>query len=316
MIGFLIVLFSFTTSPEAHAWGRQGHSLIGETSARILGKEFHNDVLHQHSYDVGYYANIPDILWKLTPAERERERFNHYMRWDVYKRKIPTTRDLQAALQMPRVEFNKKYIDIDNEVGRAFWRIREMEEQLTVVARQLKNMVAPKGSAPRGGEQHQAQLGWLKLAGFIAHYVGDLSQPLHVTENEFGPPGDVNLHWFYEDIVIDELTPELRTLVYAQARAQWPGFHKLNESVATLDLLTQLTQYSLQQLPVLLKIDKQVGRDDIAKAARAYRAQTVERMSRSVLVLTEILSRHLDWQDQPNKFFLFDYKPEWVPYPK
>lgn len=298
---------------KAYGWGRQGHSLIGETAARVIAEKMNFGLLQERAYDVGYYSNVPDFVWKKSPEIYKIERPNHYIHLDTLRTRIPTQKDLMSALQLSRLAFNTKFTDIDFLHGRAFWRIRELEEELTTTALKLKNL----GSKTENIEtKHQLQYKWLLLVGVISHYVGDLSQPLHTTENFDGQKNNQQgIHAFYEDTVVDYLTPELRTEVLKLTRAAWPSFHKKNQGLTTLELLYKLTLDSLKEVQTILDQDKKIGRANIKKAANVYHKQIASQMTRSALVLAELISRHLDWSFNNTQFYLFNGEPNYISYP-
>jgi hypothetical protein len=59
--------------------------------------------------------------------------------------------------------------------------------------------------ALRDGEKERA----IAMAGVLAHYVGDLSQPLHVTRNHDGwETGDPGIHYFFEIRNVETRDPD------------------------------------------------------------------------------------------------------------
>lgn len=295
------------------AWGRQGHSLIGENSARVIAEKLNFGLLLERAYDIGYYSNVPDFIWKKTPEIYKIERSNHYLDLDVFMARIPTRKDLMGALQLPRVDFNNKYKDIDVSMGRSFWRVREIEQDLTVITQKLK---ALGNETKSRDEKHKLQHQWLLLIGIISHHVGDLSQPFHATENFDGQKSGQNgIHSFYEETVVDHLTPELRIEVLKSTIAQWPKFHAENKNITTLELLYKLTLDSLKEVNTILAQDKKIGRTNIKKAATAYHKQIAADMTRGCLVLAELISRQLDWASDSTRFFLFKGEPDYIAYP-
>lgn len=318
----IVFVLNFFTANKANAWGRQGHSLIGETSARVIAKELNFEILFAKAYDVGYYSNVPDLIWKKNPNTYKIERFNHYMDLDLFKNQMIKPKDLSMydfllqEFRLDRVEFNKKYPQIENAAGRSFWRIRELEEKLTQITQELKSISAMP-IAETQNKRFELQKDWLKYIGFISHYVADLGQPLHVTSNfDGGKSNQPGIHSHYEDKVVDELTPALRVQVLEGTQKKWREFHKKNASRSTTELLLTLTENSESQIEPLLKTDQKIGRSDIKKSSDAHKAQILERMIDSSLVLAEIISRQLGWQSDMQRFFTFEAEPPFVGYPK
>jgi hypothetical protein len=354
-----LTLNTFLFSSVAMAWGRQGHSLIGETAARVVAESQDFDLLLSRAYDVGYYSNVPDMIWKRTDAIHQLERHNHYMDIDIFVNSIlgdakddtqgdANEQSLDLALllkefKLDRLTFNKKYPQIDSKAGRSFWRIREFETRLTAITEKLKaldhsviengrakNMTGKYGAdfakatpaTLKDNEdlkirKHQLQREWLQVIGYISHYVGDLGQPLHVTSNHDGQhTNQPGIHSYYEDAVVDVLTPELRVDVLEKAQKRWPSYHKRHAQLATLEVLMKLTQSSIDEIEKLLAIDRKHGREDILKVREKYKKQITERMVDSSLALAEIISRQLGWQANTDRFYLFEPEPDYVDYPR
>jgi hypothetical protein len=68
-VGFSITLL---IPLSAGAWGRRGHQIVGETAAILAAQEPGASFLKNQSFNMGYYANCPDIIWK-RPATYEYE---------------------------------------------------------------------------------------------------------------------------------------------------------------------------------------------------------------------------------------------------
>ncbi len=46
------------------AWGKQGHAIVNQTAALLLSEETKYDFLREHAFDLAYFSNVPDIVWK------------------------------------------------------------------------------------------------------------------------------------------------------------------------------------------------------------------------------------------------------------
>ncbi|NJL26207.1 MAG: hypothetical protein HC902_14330 [Calothrix sp. SM1_5_4] len=63
-------------SPSAvWAWGKRGHQIVAETAAHLVAGQPEARFLRNHSFDLGYYANVPDVIWK-KPATYDIEKRN------------------------------------------------------------------------------------------------------------------------------------------------------------------------------------------------------------------------------------------------
>jgi hypothetical protein len=298
-----LVLFAPSVS---FAWGRRGHQIVAETAIYLNSA---NDTgLRWHSFDIGYYANVPDFFWK-KPSNYDTEKPQHFMDMELFDREFAKRPEIKKPFELSRKEFEAKFPDIKPMAGRAFWRIREMSAQLGKIADQLR-------AIPEEGQQKERQalqLKWLLMAGTLGHYVGDLSQPLHVTENyDGGMTGQKGVHSFFEDICVDQAYPHVQDKVNTLAQKQWPAFKKKNADKSVLDMITVLAEGSKKDLPILLAIDKKTKRDEVAKTCAKYEQMIVNRITESTLILAEIYRRNLGWKFDNDKFFLFAGEPEYI----
>src|SRR4051812_23773632 len=83
-----IVLFSLLlTYSSAHAWGRRGHSIVCQSAATLASVESKGKFLKNHSFDIGYYCNVPDFIWK-EPSTYALEKSNHFMDMEIFERAL------------------------------------------------------------------------------------------------------------------------------------------------------------------------------------------------------------------------------------
>lgn len=293
----------------AWAWGKRGHQIVGETAAMTVANEPGAGFMRARSFDFGYYANVPDFVWK-RPASYAQEKSQHFMDLEIFERGFGKDSDPAAAFNLSRKEFDAKFPMIKEDAGRAFWRLREMVAQLEAVSAHLREMKADAPAKDRQALQER----WLVIAGTLGHYVGDLGQPMHVTENYDGQlTGQKGLHSFFEEDLVDEIYPELLVAVNARVKSQWPEFKKKNSGKSLIALLSQLTSSSLAALKPVLQLDKKGNRDVSEKNAKRYEKIYVERMADSALVLAEIWRRNLGWKFDGNKFYFFSGEPAFIP---
>lgn len=172
----ITLLLVLSLSVPAFAWGKRGHQIVAETAALVVSSEPNNAWMRVHSFDFAYYANVPDLVWK-RPATYPQEKPQHFIDLDVFQREFAKRKDVEKPFALSRKDFDAKFPEIKADDGRAYWRIREMAAKLDKVTEQIK---ALKDDQVK--ERQSLQEKWLMLAGPMAHYVGDLSMPLHVSE--------------------------------------------------------------------------------------------------------------------------------------
>lgn len=316
-----VVFFSLLTiSSVASAWGRRGHSLVCETAAYLAvsqnapSQEVH--FLKQHSYDLGYYCNVPDFIWK-RPGLYEKERSNHFMDLEAFEREVKES-DRQAqnsVFEMPRAEFDKKYKAITEAEGRSWWRIQEMDALLKKTTLALQNKKLNRK------ERQSLQGDWLLQAGVMGHYIGDLAMPLHVSENYNGQlTGQKGLHGYFEESIVDDLYLQkdfgLQETVYREALKLWPQFLEKSKGSDTLTLIRELSKNSQSAVPQLLAEDKKNGRSNLQKASQGLKDLVVARLVQGTLYQALQYSRNMDFSFDGDKFYEFRETPTFIEPPK
>ncbi|MEQ1877137.1 MAG: hypothetical protein ABL958_10855 [Bdellovibrionia bacterium] len=300
LVSFLFATFSNET---AFAWAHRGHALIATSAAYVLAKE--SPMLKEKSFDLEYYSNVPDKIWKDDKSVEMSERPEHYMNLEIYQRELKAQK---IPFLKNRDEFFKKFPALADQGGRAYWRVAELSDDLSEIALQLR---VSDGSDV--AKHQDLQMKWLVHAGILGHYVGDLSMPLHASENKDGEATkQKGIHGYFEADVVDEIFPSLEASLIERVKAQWPTFHSQNAKKDAFDLMVELGYDSLSKKDELLELDKTKGRN-LKNASAQYRVLILDRLTRSSLVLAEIWSRHLGWKYSRERFFNFDPKPAYIP---
>lgn len=307
--GALTALAILTTSASAHAWGKRGHSIVCQTAAYLAAQSPKGEFLKSHSFDLGYYCNVPDLVWK-KPNTYKVEWTNHFMDMEIFDRGLKNSK-VEKPFELERGKFNSEFPEIKDEAGRAYWRIRELGKRLDEATAKLNRTDLSKD------DRHKAQADWLVTSGAIGHYVGDLAQPLHVTENYDGQMSEQKgIHSFYEEALVDELFFQrglnLEDRVQRLAESYWPAYKKKVEKMSDQQLLEMLAKESNAALADVLKTDKKVGRKDIKKAAKAHQASITRRLVAGSLAEAELLRRRLGWDYNGDRFFTFVSEPDFI----
>ena len=295
---------------NANAWGKRGHSIVCQTAAALLAaSEPKAEFLKKHSFDLGYYCNVPDLVWK-RPATYDLEFPQHFMDLEIFERAFKKSPRATDPFLLSRAEFEQAYPDVPLSAGRSYWRIQELTADLKRTADSLS-------TKPNADLQEKC----LVLAGAIGHYVGDLSQPLHVTENYDGAmTKQKGIHAFFEDTLVDELSSTehpsgLEATVGDDAQKGWPAFHKQSSARTILQLIEDLAKTSNETIPKILSLDKETRRTDVKKASRVFEPILRARLAAGSLALAELWSRELGWTYHGEKFYNFSSAPAHIALP-
>ncbi len=295
-ISFLI----FSAPVTAFAWEKHGHSLICEAAAYALSDK--TPFLKSASFDLGYYCNVPDLIWKREKTYK-MERDEHFVDLEIFKRVMG---DKPEWLK-DRKEFFKKYPGA-KDAGSTFWRISEMCVELGKARLKIEGTVSMR--IPEKVFQNMIS-SWLTIAGTMGHYVGDLAQPLHTTENYDGQFSDQKgVHAYYENDQTNEIYPELTSAVFNRVNLEFKEI-KNKEKLDCFDLARELADISHQEVPALLESDKKLGRADVKKAAVANQPAIIKQMSRGAVYLAVIWDRYLPKNFNAEKFHAFAEAPKY-----
>lgn len=285
----LSLFFALSASPS-WAWGRMGHQVIGEVAGELApaGREFWS----RNALNLGQLALVPDTLWKSGPSGRE-EGPTHWFHVDVYTSDpwvLPGRFDSFDATV-------DDYGDVSvEENGTAFWRARQFFDL-----------------SRKGFESGRYEVG-LQMAGVLAHYVGDLSQPLHVSQDYDGRFGlQTGIHGFFETTV---LSRKDRRDVIAAVRAKAallladPNFAaSMNRGIA--QAIREEMARSAQFIERVLDQDERLGRG--VEGTEAQYRLAVDRMADGAATLALILGQI--WKDAgqpPVRETLRVNDPSWV----
>jgi len=198
-----LCLLAFSLAPlQALAWGETGHSLIASTGASLTSQG--QDFFQANVANFGHLTTIPDVLWKSTNAKEEGP--NHWFQADYY---FPSCSASDIAT------FPKSYAQAVTQYGQSVvtaqgtgpWRVRQL------YAMAVKSL--------QSGDVNSA----MQYMGTMSHYIGDMSQPLHDSENYDGGMTSSNgkgtgVHYFFESENISKANQSsMQTAVMTQAQA-------------------------------------------------------------------------------------------------
>lgn len=285
-----LLFFTQLHSGVAYAWGNLGHRIVGKVATELAeeGSLFWGS----NSQAIGEFSNTPDVSWKNGPTA-STEKPTHWFQFDFYS---PQDGQLPSFFKV-YAEVVKHYNEQTvTENGTATWRVEQFYLQA------LKHL--------RASQYIEA----LQLAGAMSHYIGDLSQPLHVTVNYDGQlTNQKGIHKFFEtDNLEAGSAAEIETEVVARAKALMknPEFRKSFDEDLMHAMLVA-SRRSTVDVAQILALDKQGGRS--GRSADAMREIAVDRLADGAATYAMILSRL--WRDggqTDNDKELSPSQPKWL----
>jgi hypothetical protein len=184
-------------TPLAHAWGNEGHRLINRLAAENLPADVPEFLRSKAAVEeIEYLGPEPD-RWR-SPAEPElvaAQAPEHFIDLEPA--------DALGPLPHKRLDFEAMVFaagERPEKIGLQPWQTEEIWERLKAAMRQYRDMQT------RHEETRQVEDAILFYCGWLGHYVGDGSQPLHTTiqyngwtgPNPNGYTTGHQIHWQFE----------------------------------------------------------------------------------------------------------------------
>jgi hypothetical protein len=182
---------------SAHAWGNEGHRLINRLAASTLPADVPAFLRSEAAVnEIEYLGPEPD-RWR-SPAEPElnaAQAPEHFINLEMA--------DALGPLPRRRLDFEAKAFaagERPEKIGLQPWETTEVWERLKAALREYRNLVAAKQ------DTRAVEAAVIFYAGWLGHYVGDGSQPMHtsiqyngwVGPNPNGYTTGHKIHWQFE----------------------------------------------------------------------------------------------------------------------
>jgi hypothetical protein len=159
----------FTSATSARAWDSATHRAIARLAVEALPASPLKSALSHNEAALELHSVEPDSVLKKEYGKAEERR--HYINIEWFGS------DPWTALNPDLNKMRRRFTDRTmNRAGTLPWTIEAVSDQLA--------------SAWRGGDCDAV----LRLSGYLAHYVGDASQPLHSTIHYDGYARDRGIH--------------------------------------------------------------------------------------------------------------------------
>jgi hypothetical protein len=197
--------------PSARAWGNGGHRLVNKLAASSLPVDVPAFLCSPEAIaEIEYLGPEPD-RWR-SPAEPElaaAQAPEHFIDLEPA--------DALGLLPHRRLDFEASVFasgQRPEKIGLQPWETTEVWERLKAALREYRNL------SVRHENTHPVEQAILFYAGWLGHYVGDGSQPLHTTiqyngwvgPNPNGYTTGHQIHWQFEGPFVEAnlREPEVR----------------------------------------------------------------------------------------------------------
>ncbi len=197
-IALAVGLACYVAYPHAaHAWGNEGHRLINRLAATALPADVPAFLRTEAALnEIEYLGPEPD-RWR-SPAEPElsaSQAPEHFIDLEPA--------DALGPLPRRRLDFEAKLFaagERPEKVGLQPWAATEVWERVKAAMREYRTLKAA------GKDTQPVERAIIFYVGWLGHYVGDASQPLHTTiqyngwvgPNPNGYTTSHQIHWQFE----------------------------------------------------------------------------------------------------------------------
>lgn len=358
-------LVTVLVAERAYAWGERGHDLVARVAARLVVERAGKDraalqFFLAKEHQLGHLANVPDIVWR--NMGKDVEDLNgptHYMdleyvdpagTWaDLPKTPEATVARLEELCAKPPKGYvcpkdEDKGAPLDlSTTGSAPFRVRQLFNMMKASFERTRGVIGKEMAVPA----NEAIL----YGGTMAHFVGDLGQPLHATTDYDGwSVNQGGLHGYFESDVVDALDLTLDADVFKTALQKKP-FSRLEKVVPAADkallksdpfaIAAALMLDSRSRVKELLDLDRKTAvtkpsqrdkgmkvkaeRKPAAATTGAFRGLVVERLATAADTLATLWVMAWEQAGKPDLsgFKSYDYatapafiKPDYLPAPK
>jgi hypothetical protein len=196
------VVFSLASVPRAaSAWGNEGHRMINRLAVAALPPDIPGFLRTQAATDeIEYLGPEPD-RWrsKAEPELNAAQAPEHFIDLELA--------DALGPLPHKRLDFEAKAFaagQSPDKIGLQPWQTDEVWERLKAAMREYRAILS------LGGDTKPVEAAIIFYSGWLGHYVGDGSQPLHVTvqyngwtgANPNGYTTDHQIHFQFESAFV------------------------------------------------------------------------------------------------------------------
>lgn len=205
------LLFPFAQPPAAIAWGNEGHRMINRLAASTLPADAPAFLRSEAAVnEIEYLGPEPD-RWRsrAEPELSAAQAPEHFIDLEPA--------DALGPLPRNRLDFEAKIFAAGQrpeKIGLQPWEATEVWQRLKATLREYRNLTAAKQ------DTRAVEAAAVFYAGWLGHYVGDGSQPLHTTDkyngwvgpNPNGYTTEHQIHWQFEGpfVAANEHEPDVR----------------------------------------------------------------------------------------------------------
>jgi hypothetical protein len=219
------------------AWGIRGHMSLCEAAAQMVKHPQLAQYLSAKKSRIGYICDVPDLQWRVMSQN--------------FKEHLLRPESLGLSLEQLPVDYSeimKRFPGKNVLLGSNWWRAEQFYRRAVALRSQF--------SGPAGLADHAA-LEFLLNLGFMGHFIGDISQPFHSTQDSDGyGTGHGGIHQYYEEWAVHFISGNLveKIVLAAQQASQNQDRSFLTEA-SIINKIKALAVISAQDKKLILSLD-------------------------------------------------------------
>jgi hypothetical protein len=255
----------FFSLPKAQAWGGRGHDAICESAVFLVQNQALREYLQNKPQMMGHLCNVPDIYWRNLSSEfTNHGNPTHYINPELLGLSAKdVTTDLKSLITKytgsdNRIKENSKISSVPQDMGSNWWRADQFYRRATEAGKEIKKQTPPSNSKEEQDDSlayNKAFYEMIISMGIMGHFVGDNSQPFHVTSDHDGyAAGHGGIHAYYEDSAVAFFGPDLHSKIVAAAKKMQPKA-KFLKGANTIEKMRALGEISASETKAILKLD-------------------------------------------------------------
>jgi hypothetical protein len=317
----LVVILLLFSANNALCWGGRGHDAICQAATHLIQTPGLRTFLQSRPHVMGHLCNIPDMYWRsLTGDELQHGNPTHYVNPEILgiaAKDVPT--DMKALISKYTGQENlsrsgSKISSVPLDMGSSWWRADQFYRNAVVAAQQIKGAKTPSDSKEEQDfdlPYNKSVFEFMLALGLMGHFVGDNSQPLHVTSDYDGYAANQGgIHSYYEETVVAEFGGDLQGKIISHAKKlKKTSFLTGANPVAKMRTLGEISASEIKDIlkldpitrPSTLRIEKGMSlRTPAERRPAAVGLQRFEKLILSQLGRSALLLAHL-WDDAYRK---------------
>lgn len=239
---FILTSLIFLFPSPAFSWGETGHDIVARVAVRLVGERAPEALAKpflKKEHMMGHLANVPDIVWR--SMDKKVANLNgptHFVDFEYLQANtsqidpVRLPHDLNTYQEMLRSNCQAHKDDCApgkseaqklSKTGTAPLRVGQLASLMRAALAEGKDAPRKPGKGGKDSRFEERINDALLYAGLLAHFVGDLTNPLHTAKDYDGWERRAGgLHEYFESDVVNACDLVLIHDVFVEARDQHP----------------------------------------------------------------------------------------------